>query len=99
MPSADAPEGQALAEADDARDELGLVGLVLDVVYGRLVDLQHVDRKLLEVGEDRAARAEVVDRQAQAELLQTVQLDHRALPYLLRMAVAMLVPADARDQA
>ena len=44
-----------------------------DVVHERAVDLEHVDRELLEVRERRVAGAEVVDREPDAEVAQPAQ--------------------------
>ena len=44
-----------------------------DTVDERLVDLQHVDRKLAQAAERRVSRAEVVHRDAHAETLQRIK--------------------------
>ena len=48
-----------------------------DVAHERAVDLQQVDRELLQVGERRVAGAEVVDREPHAEVAQPAQADRR----------------------
>ena len=79
-----------------------------DSAHERLVDLEHVDRELLEVGDGGVAGAEVVDGQAHAQVADGVQLaqdvgvaaQHAALAQLQlqqRGVDARLVQALAHD--
>ena len=51
-----------------------VVGVALDVADEGLVELQGVDGQQLEIAERRIARAEIVDRQAHAEIAQGFEL-------------------------
>ena len=58
---------QALAHADHRAHDGGVVRVCGDLVQERLVDFEHVDRKMAQVTETRVTGAEVVDRQAHAD--------------------------------
>src|SRR5688500_14723262 len=68
-------EVQGMAERDDRLREGPVVGLgaAADVAHERAVDLERVDRQILEVGKARIAGAEVVERKRDTELLQALQ--------------------------
>ena len=51
-----------------------VVAVAFDVAYERLIEFQGVDRQQLEVAERRVARAEIVDRQAHAQVAQRLEL-------------------------
>ena len=53
---------EAAGEPDDRLGDRRIAGIGLEVGDERDVDLQRVDRKVLEVGQRRVAGAEVVDR-------------------------------------
>src|SRR3954447_19238321 len=73
-PFGDGRERQAFAEADDRAHELRLAGGALAEAHDeRAVDLQHVDRELVEVAERGVARPEVVEREQHARLLQLLE--------------------------
>ena len=77
MPSATVVEVQRRAELDDRAGELGALPGAADRLDEGPVDLQRVDGEAGEVGQGRVARAEVVDREVDAqhgELLE--QRDH-----------------------
>src|SRR6187551_1907729 len=54
----------------DGTNHLAIDRVVQDLAHEAAVDLEEVDREVLEVTERREARAEVVEREAAAELLQ-----------------------------
>ena len=62
-----------MAEGDDRAGDGGIVGAAGDVADEAAVDLELVNRQLLEVAERRIAGAEVVDGQADALLLEQAE--------------------------
>ena len=63
-------KAQAARQADDGHHDGPVFRVIGEVAHKRLVDLELVDRKPLEVTERRVARAKVVNRQAHAALVQ-----------------------------
>src|SRR5690606_13837799 len=78
-PLGDHLEAQALGERDDRLGDRGVVRIGGDVLDERLVDLERLDREALEVQRRRVAGAEVVDREADAETVERLQLGDRLL--------------------
>ena len=66
-------EPQGVREPDDALDEVVAVRFGRDCVYERFVDLQAINGKTTEMAERREGRPEVVEGQADAELLEPPQ--------------------------
>ena len=64
MPSATATQAERVGEADEVGRDRGVLGVVLDALDERAVDLDHVDREAPQLAERREAGAEVVDRDA-----------------------------------
>ena len=60
------PQAELAGHGDGGARDGGVFGGVADPAHERLVDLQDVDRELLQVGDRRVAGAEVVDGQAHA---------------------------------
>src|ERR1051326_2739023 len=77
-------EAEGVGHGDDGGDDGGAVRVGVDVADEGLVDLERVDREALEVGERRVAGAEVVERDADAELLQLREDPQRDLGRLHR---------------
>ena len=73
------PQAEALGQSDDTLGDGRIVRIGGDVTDKRLVDLQRSDRQPFQVGERRVAGAEVVDRQADAELGQAACVGQREL--------------------
>ena len=69
MPSASVFRPSCLPSCTSVRMQRARLGRVADRAHERAVDLQDVDRELTQVRERRVAGAEVVDRDADAELL------------------------------
>src|SRR5262245_13235553 len=72
-------ELEAVGEADDRERDHRVLRVGGDVAHERVVDLERVDREALEVGEARVPRAEVVDRDLHARVLEPAQRARRAL--------------------
>src|SRR6516162_4200211 len=66
-------EPQRLAEGDHRARQLRAVVGVGETTDEGAVDLQHVDREAVQVGERRVAGAEVIDRQSHAECLDAME--------------------------
>ncbi len=66
-------ESQRLTERDDGAREFRAVTGIRQTVNEGLIDLQNVDRKPVQVGKRRVARAEIVARDADSERLQLAQ--------------------------
>ena len=66
-------QAQRVAEIDDRADDREIVVVVIDTVDQRLVDLQVVERKALQVGHRRVAGAEIVDGERNALIPQRRQ--------------------------
>ena len=62
-------EVELLGDVRDGAHDLLALRLLVDALDQRAVDLQHVDRQASEVFEGRVAGAEVVERDAHAQLL------------------------------
>ena len=69
-----------MGKRDEVRRDRGVLRLLLHAVDEGAVDLDHVHREVAQLAERGEAGAEVVDRDADAVLVQRVQLDLRALP-------------------
>ena len=69
----DRPQPQRPTHPQHRVHEHGAVGMRVDAVDEALVDLQHVDRELLQVRQRRVPRAEVIERDADPEPLELVQ--------------------------
>ena len=106
----DHPQAEAVAEIDDRAHDHLVVQVVLEVLDEGLVDLQPLHRQPLDVGQRRVAGAEIVDRQADAQLVEVAQaldrglavLDDRVLGQLQverRRGRASSRPAPARSAA
>src|SRR5687767_1986199 len=67
---------EGLADGDDRRHDRSVASAAADVLYERLVDLERVDGKPLQVVQRRMTDAEVIDGDADSELLE-VQKDLR----------------------
>ena len=72
-------EAERVAEPEDRVDERLVRILAHELVDERLRDLQRLDRELCETAQRRVARAEVVDRQPDAEVTQPLHRDERAV--------------------
>src|SRR5262245_20332606 len=72
-------ELQAVREPDDRERDHRVFRVGGDVAHEGVVDLERVDRKALEVGKARVARAEVVDGDLHPRVLQPAQRARRAL--------------------
>nr|GFB67140.1 hypothetical protein [Tanacetum cinerariifolium] len=68
---------EAVGHGDDRAGDLCVLFAGRQTVDEGAVDLQHIDRELLEVVQRGIAGAEVVDRDAQAQALEAVQDLHR----------------------
>src|SRR4051812_36382447 len=79
-----------MAQVDDRTHDRRVVWISTNVGDERLVDLQRVDRKTLEIVERRVTRAEVVNRNADTHQLQLVQLLDRLLRILHDRALRQL---------
>ena len=66
----DDAQAEVVGEVDRGAHDRGVGGVDGHLDHERLVDLDHVDREPLEVGQRRVAGAEVVDRERQADLAQ-----------------------------
>ena len=75
---------------NDRRDDRLVVGIDADVAHERAVDLDRVHRQLLEVRQRRVPGAEIVDRQAHAELAQAVEQRRLLLDVLHEVALGEL---------
>jgi hypothetical protein len=72
----DRREVEAPRELHDHLRDRRVGGVRGERAHERLVDLEHVDRKPLEIGERGVARPEVVDREPHTEVLQVAQRVH-----------------------
>ena len=73
------PQLQGVGQVDDGPHDRARAGVGGHGLDERLVDLQLVDRQVLQRGQRRVARAEVVDRHAHAQRAQLLEvLDRRA---------------------
>ena len=68
-----------MSEVDRRAHDARVVDVFFHAEHEALVDLQLVDRQLLQVGERRVTGAEVVDRQLEAQARQALQRVHRTL--------------------
>jgi hypothetical protein len=55
-----------VGQRDEVRSDRGVLGLLVDALHERAVDLDHVHREAAQLAERREAGAEVVDRDAHA---------------------------------
>ena len=72
-PSATTLQAETAREADDRLGDGGVLRIGLEVGDERDVDLQRVDREMLQVGQRRVAGAEIVDRDGEALVAQLMQ--------------------------
>src|SRR5690606_36527988 len=72
-------DAQRPAYGDDGLDDRLVLDVVRDLEDERAVDLQRIDRETFELRERRVARAEIVDREPDAQLLDREQLLHCAV--------------------
>ena len=68
----DDADPQAVGERDDGIDDRAVRHFV-EAEHERAVDLEHVERQVLEVGERRVARPEVVEDEPHTEVAQSPQ--------------------------
>ena len=67
-----------MAELDDRLGDRSVFDVILDTAHERLIDLEPVDRKFLEIAHRRETSTEVVDRQFDADGVELVErLDDR----------------------
>src|SRR5262245_40295612 len=94
-------EVERAAERDDRAREVLAALDAPEALHERAVDLQDVDREPVQVGERRVAGAEVVDRDAHAELLELLQRRQHRLAVVHQHALGQLdheaARVDARD--
>ena len=57
-------------KADDAFDDRQILGIPQHVAHKALVDLEHAGGQAAQVGQRRVAGAEVIEREANAELIE-----------------------------
>src|SRR5882672_3446267 len=72
-PLRDHDHAQALGQVDDRLDDRRIVQIVRQVLDEAAVDLEFVDREALQIIQAGIAGAEIVDRQADAHLVQLIQ--------------------------
>src|ERR1700733_2445846 len=72
-PLRDHAQLEALRHADHGGDDAGILARRRDLGDERLIDLERVDRKFLEIAQARIARAEVVDRDLDADVSDGVE--------------------------
>jgi hypothetical protein len=89
MPSASVSIDSALPSCTSVRISVSPSGFFAELRDERAVDLERVDGELLEVGERGVAGAEVVDRDAHAELLD--RHSRRAVCSALRISVVSVI--------
>jgi len=97
---------EALAHADDGADDGGARWIGADLVDERLIDLQHVDRKLPQIAQVRVPGSEIVDRHLDAQVLQGLERERGGFAMLdegtfrqLELEIAGLQPSVAQDRA
>ena len=73
-------QAEVVTEVDDRADDDGVVGVVVHVQHEGLVDLELVDREVLEVGEGGVTGAEVVDGEPDPDLRPPVPRDAGRVP-------------------
>ena len=73
-PLGDRDQAERVGEADEVGGDRRVLGVVLDALDERAVDLDHVDREAAQLAERREAGAEVVDRDPHAEVVQLLEL-------------------------
>src|SRR4051795_1416234 len=66
-------QSELFAEADGRPDDRGIVGIREQTEHERPVDLEPVERKLLQIAQARIASAEIVEQNADAELLDALE--------------------------
>ena len=71
---------RARGRADEVRGDRGVLGLLVDALHERPVDLDHVHQEAAQLRERREAGAEVVDRDAHAVVVQQLELRPRTRP-------------------
>ncbi len=64
---------QVVCHVDDGSADGRVIGVAGDIAHERTVDFQYVDGEALDVTEARLAGAEVIDRNADAEMFDTLQ--------------------------
>src|ERR1700687_1252041 len=69
-------DAEPLAEHEDGLDDLDLAVVGGHRLYERAIDLERVDRQLVQVAERRIAGAEVVDSQLNAQRAQALEAVH-----------------------
>src|ERR1035437_3132153 len=90
---------EAGAEAGDGTDDGAGVALVAEIADERLVDLDLIERELAQVVERGVAGAEVVERQADAEILELPHGSQGALALLEQHALGDLELEPLRMQS
>jgi hypothetical protein len=81
-PFRDHPQLQAVRHRDDGRHQRSVILICADVAHKRLVNLERMHRKALQVGQAGIAGAEIVQRQLDSHVTQLDELAKRALVML-----------------
>src|SRR5439155_2146006 len=92
---------ERMGQRDEIRGDRGVLRLLLHPLDEGAVDLDHVHREVAELAERGEAGAEVVDRDADTVLVQSLELDLRALPrraFVDERGLRHLEPQVARGQ-
>src|SRR4029079_4403253 len=66
-------EAELLAETDGRADDRRVIGICKQIGHERPVDLESVERKLLQIAQARISGAEIVEQDADAELLDPLE--------------------------
>ena len=85
-----------MREAHQVRGDRGVLRVVLDALDEGPVDLDHVDREAAKLAERREAGAEVVDRDAHAEVVELLELGARPSPVAPSATIAVSVTSRPR---
>ena len=80
------PQFEAFAHGDDGIHQQGFLRIILDILYERLVDLERIDRKTLQVTEAGITGAKVVDGNLHTEFPERMQYRHRVTGVLHQTA-------------
>ena len=64
---------EAARQRDDGTDDRCIIGIFIHITHERTIDFQFMRRKRLQISQRRIARAEIVDRNADAALLECMQ--------------------------
>jgi hypothetical protein len=90
---------QALPHADHRGDDTGVVRIRREIAHERLVDLQGVDRKALQIAQARIPGPEVIERELHAHALEGLKHGHGGLRILHQEAFGQLELQIARIEA